>query len=97
MQRSVRLFLRDGLITNEQALSYDYGRIAVGIPTHLAVRAPHERRPRGVSFGWLSCIVARHRTLTTSTLPTGILGIDPTSHDMFIPRLIPGVFENATF
>ena len=37
MQRSVRLFLRDGLITNEQALSYDQGRIAVGIPVHLAV------------------------------------------------------------
>src|SRR5713226_7317431 len=44
VQRSVRLFLRDGLITNEQALSYDHGRIAVGIPAHLAVRAPHQRR-----------------------------------------------------
>src|SRR5947209_4527134 len=97
MQRSVRLFLRDGLITSEQALSYDQGRIAVGIPKHLAVRAPHERRSWGVPFGWLSCVVARHRMPATSTLPTGILGIDPTGHDVFIPRLISGVCENATF
>src|SRR5260370_16874367 len=69
MQRSVRLFLRDDLITSEQALSYDQGRIAVGIPVHLAVRAPHQRRSWGVPFSWFPSVVPRHRTLPPTPPP----------------------------
>jgi hypothetical protein len=35
--------------------------------------------------------------MTASALPTGVAGIDTTGEDALVPRLVPGVIENAAF
>src|SRR5581483_8839997 len=94
-QRSWRLFLEYVLlIASKQALSYHDAGIPIGITSHLALWAIHERGSYRIAFGWLSCVVTSNQRPTTSACSASIAGRNTTGYDALIPGFVFGIAED---
>src|SRR6266699_3155094 len=92
---SMRLFFERFLIALKQALSDPETGISVGMIAHLALWAQDKRGSSGVPLLRLASMVAHDQAMTAVTFPTGVARIHTGGDDLLLPRLIPGVAENA--
>ncbi len=92
---SMRLFFERFLIALKQALSDPETGISVGRIAHLALWAQDKRGSYGVPLLRLASMVAHDQAMTAVTFPTGVARIHTGGDDLLLPRLIPGVAENA--
>jgi hypothetical protein len=79
----------------KQALSDPETGIAVGMIAHLALWAQDKRGSYGVPLLRLASMVAHDQAMAAMTFSTRITRIHPARDDSQVPRLIPGIAEDA--
>src|SRR5258706_3299101 len=92
---SLRLSFEWFLRALKQALSDPETGIAVGMIAHLALWAQDKRGSYGVPLLRLASMVAHDQTMAAMTFSTRITRIHPARDDSQVPRLIPGIAEDA--